>query len=322
MIKKILKIVFFSIVAAGCSSNNSRPDWVDMPYQNYNQKHYLTAVGQGDNKEQASSRALANMAKFFVVNIADNSSDLSQASIAKTAYETSNQISRHIKTQTKCSLEGVEIEQSWLSPSKEYFALAVLDKKVAVLRLTQAIKSADQTTQKLLVYSSTQAPNIIKKLQALSKAQVEQSKREGLNQQLLLISENNIKPQISSSEIAAQIRGELAFLKVSAQAQNEQAQHFLQSAISELGITINQDSKLQLKAELDTFAPFEQQGWHWQRGSFQLSLLNETQTISQKRWEFKISAQQPKLLATRLQDQLEANVADYLFELLTLDLEI
>ena len=75
----IVAILVLSFVLASCSSN--QPDWLDKPTEQYPQQHYLSAVGEADDRNTADDRALANLAKIFEVAIKDNSLDFSQAQV-------------------------------------------------------------------------------------------------------------------------------------------------------------------------------------------------------------------------------------------------
>ena len=57
--------------------------------------------------------------------------------------------------------------------------------------------------------------------------------------------------------------------------------------------------------------------WYWLRGSYELTITENGQVISRKRWPIKVSAKQKELLAPRLQDKVNSRMNEYLQQLIS-----
>ena len=312
-----------TLTLGACSSNddNEQPSWVDKPESKYSSQQYLTAVGYAGTRDVAENSALANLAKIFTVDIAANSKDFSKAITSNSdqgfAVENSQEISRSVVTSTDLELEGAIIKETWVSPLGEHYALAILEKQRAARTLTEKVRNADKNTAQLLDYSRNTAPNVVLALHSLRQARSEQIKREIANQQLVQVANNGIVNSTSSKEIETLIKNSLAQLKVATSAESDKSNDILQSALGQLGIPHATSSNLVLQAKLDTIDPVFKEQWYWLRGSYDLSLVDNGTVITSKRWPIKISAREEQLLQPRLQDEVSANLTDYLIELLS-----
>lgn len=318
----LLLTVFFY----GCSStDNVPPAWITNAESQYPASQYITAVGEASTKENASNLALVNLAKIFSVDIKSTSSDLTQAisqqSDAGSFVESTQKISRSIVTKTDIELQGAMIKETWQQPQKNnnghYFALALLNKNLAAKRLILAIRSADQDTANLLAYSANKAPNLVLALHALRNARDVQIKRELDHQQLLIVTDKGIINKIGVKDIEAMMRDALATLKIASVAESSSSKALLQSGLGEIGIQSVKDSNLILKANLELLDPANIQGWYWLRGSYELSISDGDNVISQKRWTVKISAKDEEMLMPRMKDHINKKVSGYLIELLS-----
>jgi len=311
------------VILTGCAGSSpqeravsERPDWVDNSQSKYPSDYYLTAVGEGINRDRASKNAIANLVQIFSVNIRAETKTLSKAvkeeSVLGVTLESTTSLQSNLETETEQTIEGVEIKESWLSPTGEYYALAVLQKRNAAQNLMESIIELDKKAQELVNYSQQTAPNSILALNALRSSRDLQVTREMANLQLKYISGSGILNDLSRQDIEQLIRQRLATLKVSVSSDNKNA---LQAALSGLGVTVVDQSSLQISSVVDINEPIFLNNWYWLRGSYQLTIYEEGQVISRKRWPIKVSSQQKQLLAPRLQDKLSGNMAQYLQQL-------
>jgi len=311
------------VILTGCAGTSpqerafsERPGWVDSSQSKYPSDDYLTAVGEGINRDRASKNAIANLVQIFSVNIRAETKTLSKAvkeeSVLGVTLESTSSLQSNIETETEQTIAGVEIKESWLSPTGEYYALAVLQKRNAAQNLMESIIELDKKTQELINYSQQEAPNAILSLNALRTSRDLQVTREMANLQLKYISGSGILNDLSRQDIEQLIRHRLATLKVSVNSDDKNA---LQAELSGLGVTVVDQSSVQISSLVDINEPIFLNNWYWLRGSYQLTVVEDGQVISRKRWPVKVSSQQKQLLVPRLQDKLSGNMAQYLQQL-------
>lgn len=298
-----------------------RPDWIDHAQETYPSNDYLTAVGQASDRTIAGKNAIANLVEIFSVRVRAETITLTEAMKQESALgvtmESSTTLQRNIETESDQAIEGVEIKQTWLSPTGEYYALAVLQRRSAAQNLTESIMALDTETAELIDYCINTAPNSILAVNALRSARDQQMTRKMANLQLKYISGSGIPEDISSQKIEQLIRQKLASLEISVDADKQRQQKSLEAGLSKLGVKVVAQSSLQISADIDVTDPDFINDWYWLRGSYELMLSENGQAISRKRWPIKVSAKQMDLLMPRLQDKLNANMTNYLQQLVS-----
>lgn len=319
MKKRIVAVLGACLVLAACSSK--QPGWVDQPAGEYSQQDYLSAVGEADNRSAADERALANLAKIFEVAISDVSLDFSLARTSRDQTgSTANNIqaaSRYVTTETRQVLEGAQVMESWQTEDGRTYSLAVLEKAPAARRFRNEVRSADRKIEDLVAYASQQAPNPVAALAALEQARKLETRRSYLNRNLAVVSGKGIKAAHDQSSLESLLRDALATLHFRAVADSPEIRQNLEDAISALGITLDKNAQYRVTATLDTEPVKQQQGWYWLRGSTQLSLVFQGETLAQKRWPLKASALDPGMVEQRAKDKLDEQMTAYLYELIT-----
>jgi len=316
---RIITTLLLGLVLTACSSK--QPDWVDNPGEEFPQKHYLSAVGEADNRSTADDRALANLAKIFEVAISDRSLDFSQARVS--ADQSGNTVSnvqtasRYVTTEARQILEGAQLVESWQGEDGKTYSLAVLEKAPATRRLREAVRGADRQIADRVNYASQQAPNAVVALAALEQARKIETERSNLNRNLAVVSGKGIKAPHDQASLEKMLRNALATLHFDAEADSPELQQTLEAAIGRLGITLDGNAPYRLFATLDTEPVQLKQGWYWLRGSTQLNLQYQGETLAKKRWPLKVSAVEQGMVEQRAKDKLSEQMADYLYELIT-----
>ena len=315
----IITTILLGLVLTACSSK--QPDWVDTPTEQYPQKRYLSAVGEADSRSAADNRALANLAKIFEVAISDRSLDFSQSRVS--ADQSGSTISnvqsagRFVTTEARQILEGAQLVESWQGEAGRTYSLAVLEKAPATRRLREAVRGADRQIADRVNYASNLAPNPVVALAALEQARKIETERSNLNRNLAVVSGKGIKAPHDQASLEKMLRNALATLHFDAEADSPQLQQKLESAIAALGITLDSKAPYRLMASLDTEPVQLKQGWYWLRGSTQLSLDYQGETLAEKRWPLKVSAVDKGMVEQRAKDKLSEQMADYVYELIT-----
>lgn len=315
-----------AILMSACSSTPERPAWLDGADVNYPENVYLSASGQAKSASVADNRALANLAKIFEVSIADESIDFSEASISQsnasgsTIRQVDNKqtLSRFVNTQAQQVLQGTRIIERWQDPvSGQQSSLAVMKKAPAAALFMQSIRAADEQTSAAVKYAEQQAPNPLIALSSLESARQRQITRLNDNNNLRVVTGNDINVEYSVETLTKMIKSRLAALSFSTLATDDQALLSLQGGASEVGVQLKDDSQYKLVLTLDKGAVEQRQAWYWLRGNIVLNVMDGNSSISNKRWPFKISAQSEQLLEQRLATKLSTELPGYVYQVLT-----
>ena len=329
MIKRIFSTSLISaaaILLSACSSTPERPTWLDGADVHYPANVYLTASGEAKTSSVADNRALANLAKIFAVSIADESIDFSEASISQsnasgsTIRQVDNKqtLSRFVNTQAQQVLQGTGIVERWQDPvSGQQSSLAMMKKAPAAALFMQSIRAADEQTRAAVKYAEQQAPNPLIALSALESARERQITRLNDNNNLRVVTGNDINVAYSVETLTQMIKTRLAALSFATSASDEQALLALQSGAAEVGVQLKDDSQYKLVLTLDKGAVEQRQAWYWLRGNVVLTVMDGHSSIANQRWPFKISAQSEQLLEQRLAVKLSADLPGYVYQVLT-----
>lgn len=332
MINKLFSssvIAATAILLSACSSTPEAPAWLDGADVNYPTNVYLTASGQAQSSSVADNRALANLAKIFEVSIADASIDFSEASISQSnasgstvrQVENKQTLSRFVNTQAQQVLQGTSIVERWQDPvTGQQSSLAVMKKAPAAALFMQSIRAADEQTNAAVKYAEQQAPNPLIALSALESARERQITRLNDNNNLRVVTGNDVNVLYSVETLTQMIKTRLAALAFATSATDEQALLSLQSGAAEVGVQLQDDSQYQLVLTLNKGAVEQRQAWYWLQGNVVLNVMDGDKSIANKRWPFKISAQSEQLLEQRLAVKLNAALPDYVYQVLTPEL--
>ena len=322
--KKLPGICLILLLISGCSSQPERPQWVNQPHDQYPDGMYLSAVGSADNQQVAGDRARANIAKVFEVSVQESSQDFSSATAVTTqgqqTTENKQSIVREINLETDKVLQGAKLVEYWQSEQGRYYALAVLAKQPAANGFTQAILRSDREVIDLLEYARVKANNPLVALKALERAKAVQIKRDENNRSLMIVNEGQgVKGNVDSAFIDKLTRDALASLQIQVDAESESIKAEMQQALSKLGVQIVEQSNLMFYGSLDLAPVSFKQGWYWQRGSYELVFKDGDTVLTKRRYPVKISAQESAMVEQRLRDELNQNLPQHLFELLSTD---
>jgi len=325
-INSIYTLLIALLLISGCSSSSEdkakqRPSWIDHASQAYPDNIYLSAVGQGSNRERATKKALSNLVEVFSVNVKAETKTLIEGVKTESALgvslESSSTIQRNIETETEQAIQGAEIKETWLSPTGEYYALAVLHRISVSQNLTELIVALDQETVELIDYSINSAPNSILSINALRTARDKQVTRKMADVQLKHLSGSGVPNQLSTEKVELLIKQKLAAIDISVDAQTASQKTAIQAAVSRLGVNLVDQSSLEISGSTELTAPSYIDSWYWLRGSYLLTIKEQGQVISAKRWPIKVSAKQKELLMPRLNDKLESRINEYLQSLIS-----
>jgi hypothetical protein len=311
-----------ALVLAACSNQPSRPPWIDQPSVDFPEASHLTAVGSADDQQTSADRAIANLAKIFEVAVQEASKDFSRAFVvadeAGRRVENEQAVSRHISVQVDKLLRGSKVVEHWQSESGRHYSLAVLDKAPAAAAFRKRIHGADREINNLLRYATVDATNPLLALRALNQAAQLQRQRDEDERSLMIVSNGQgMNSEHDAAGIAQLIREGLASLSVQIEAPDEMIRGELQQALARLGVHTVEHSNLLLQGTLDLAPINVKQGWHWQRGSYQLVFKDADNVLAKQRYPLKVSAQESHMVALRLKDTLNRSLAQHVYQMLS-----
>lgn len=189
-----MRIAVYIAVLFWCNASllAQQPDWISGKSREYPGEFYLVGVGSGDTRQDAESRARAKIAEVFSVNIkaniSVNKSETLRNSGGKTTAESRELTRSRIDLGLKKTLEGTEIAEVWQNPKDAtYYALAVLDREKAAVKMSERIRELDNEVLRLKGEVDTVAGKIARlRLLLLMKSLM--TDRRGTNSDLRIVS--------------------------------------------------------------------------------------------------------------------------------------
>lgn len=304
---------------------NRTPDWLDSQSKQYPAALYLTGQGEADNLNDAKDRARADLAKQFEVAIEEHSQQQQQYN-KQTQGEQSTEsltqsVNRQLSTQTTRTVQGIEIADNWQDPgSHRYYALAVLSRNKARQQYEQQITALDtQTRQKLKQADSENDP--LRKA-ALVQAGIDaQLQRLGVQSALQVVDASG-RGKPATISLAELIRtrdtliGKITITPVALGTLAEKLDTILSGNTANAGFQIStQNAVYSLVADIKLDPPFKQDGWHWLRGTLELTLVDRNNNdIGVKRWPLKAASITAEQTEQRLLSDVDKILKDELRE--------
>ncbi len=313
-------VIIFSL--SGCFSFGGAPTWVDGESKQFKKSQYLTATGSADDVEDAKSRALANLARIFEVQIDDSSRDETEA-WQKTDRSgkdeavlggTSQLTVRYIESFTSKALEGAEIVEQWQdTDTGQHYALAAVSRPQLKAKFIQDIQRMDNYIAARLANARATAEPF-KAAQYLYLARLSQYDRDAVQRDLQVIdlSGVGVKPRWTTEQLDVQIDKALGKMQVAGKVLQDPVGNLdqsLQSGIAAAGMKYRASAApYRLEAKLDAKDLGQRDGWYWYRGALEVTLLDNRQgkprVLASQRWPVKTSAVEKSQAAVRMQDEV------------------
>lgn len=151
---KILKSVLLGLVvgAMACAHTPEnaiaqKPDWVSGDSVKYSRKNFLSAVGEGDTRQEAENQARLGVARFFETKIQsevkEDSNYRGSSGTGKSDYQLDKTYSSQTKMVTDQILSGVEITEYFRDQVGRHYALAALNRMNALGSLKDKTDALD-----------------------------------------------------------------------------------------------------------------------------------------------------------------------------------
>jgi len=295
-----LYALLFSLLSGCASKPPATPDWIAGDSAKYQSAQYLIGRGLAATQEEAKDRARADLSKIFQVAVATESEDVQKFKIDSAGpgqYE--SQASRRITTSTNQIISGIQIPELWQDPAtRSYHALAVLPRLQTATSLRQQISQLDEATANHIEQSRKNS-DLFLKIASASQAVESQQEREALQKSLQVVDPagRGVESQWSSAKLNSDLDMLLKRVRIASQVVPGSTlglAQVLEGAMANAGFMIesgqNSDFVLQARMELTDLG--FQEGWYWQRGTLDVTLL-ETATgrvRGTRRWTVKSNA--------------------------------
>lgn len=304
--------------AAGGDKKDARPGWVDGVSEQYPRNAYLTGVGIADQLGNARDRARSEVAKIFRVAVNERSSDSRSFTQSGSVSNFEQEIQRDLVTRTEQVLEGVQIADTWEDGTGRIYALAILDRARAAMRLRTDINGLDRAASAMMQRARASSDPFLKAKLALDIVE-NQRRRAALQSMLQAVDSTGrgIPPQWSVAELEADLQTTLA--RIELRAEGEQPwQDMLAGTLSDTGFTVVESGPFATRLSVDIVELPKRGQWFWRRAVAVLDITRGEESLGQHRWEFKESATDVgtvdfrlrEAVAKKLDEEVRAAVLD------------
>ncbi len=246
---KTLMIALVVLLTTGLASAQT-PDWVTGKSGQYPDQLYITGVGSGDSRQEAENRARAQIAEVFKVQL--------NARFTNNKTETLNgsngNVNGHSVDVTRSSvnvglvktLEGSEIADVWQNPTDmEFFALAVLNRRKASVRIADQISTLDTELVEVGAQIDTAKSKLVK-LRLLASRKNIAVKRRDLNSDYSILSSTGqglklpgVSAEKANNDLVKFCRTEISFSLSSKGPGSESAAQVVSDNLTSQGFAIN-----------------------------------------------------------------------------------
>ncbi len=286
--KTILVAVF--VIASVGFVNAQTPEWVTGKSSTYPDDQYITGVGSGDTRQEAENQARAHIAEVFRVQLnarfSTNKTETLNGSGSNVSGKTVDITSSSVNVGLTKTLEGTEIADVWQDPNDmEYYALAVLDRGKAAVRITDQISALDTELVEVGNEIDT-AGTKLGKLRLLVSRKDLALKRQDLNSDYSVLSSSGQAlplPGISADEATTDLlrfcQNEIRFGLDSKGPRSESPAQVVSDNLTSQGLVIatgdtaSPDFTLKVVTRLDpSKTPVD--GWYYCRWDIELSIVD------------------------------------------------
>jgi hypothetical protein len=306
------------LLLSGCASQpkTNQPDWIAGDSASYKSTQYLLGRGQAATQEDAKDRARADLAKIFQVAVVASSEDVQQfKSAGADAGQYASQTSRSISTRTEQIISGIQIPELWQDPtSKTFHALALLPRLQTAATLRQQIGQLDDATSNHIAQSRNNS-DLFLQIAAANRALESQRERDALQKSLQVvdITGRGVEVHWNTAKLKTDLDALLKRVRIASRVTPDStpgSAEIVAGALAQAGFMIetgqSPDFILQARMNLDDKGMRE--GWYWQRGSLELTLIEAAngRVRGTKRWDIKASATDRENSIRRALDQADA----------------
>lgn len=271
------------------------PDWVTGKSSQYPDELYITGVGSGDSRQEAENQARAQIAEVFRVQLnarfTNNKTETLDGSGGNVNGQSVDITRSLVNVGLVKTLEGSEIADVWQDPTDmEYYALAVLDRQKASVRIADQISALDT----VLVEVGAQIDTVqskLGKLRLLASRKDIAVKRQDLNSDYSILSSSGqglplpgISAEEANSDLVKFCQNEISFSLHSKGPGSGSAKQVLSDGLTSMGFVINNsgstepDFRIDIVSNLDpSDTPID--GWYFCRWNVEVRVTSNENGI-------------------------------------------
>ncbi len=326
MIMRSVSLLLLLGLLTACASMDqgpdAPPDWVVGKSSQFPASQYLLGRGQAAQRDVATDRARADLAKNIEVQVEAQSRDTVSArrrtENGKVAGETfSESASRDIVTRTRQVLRGARVSDAWQDPrSGDFHVLVTLNRAQAARRLRDEISLLDDRTR-AAIERARQVDDLLQKIAAAQRAVDAQRQRNDLQRVLRVVAlgGQGVPPRWKLADLEAELLDLQSRLKIRVQADDGALASVVAAGLTAAGFMTGSEEEAlyTLQARFSAGPVERREGWYWLRGNLVLTLVDRGDNIrGEASWPLKVSAQERGLLPQRLMQLIDRTLEDEL----------
>jgi len=322
---RLMLLILLGLLTACASTDqgpDSQPDWVSGKSSQFPNSQYLLGRGQAAQRDAATDRARADLAKNIEVQVVAQSRDTvsaqRQTQGGKVAEESfSEAASRDIVTRTRQVIRGARVSDAWQDPqSGDFHVLVTLNRAQAARRLRDEISLLDDRTR-TAIERARQTDDLLQKIAAAQRAVDAQLQRNELQRVLRVVglSGQGVPPKWSQADLQAELLDLQSRLKIRVQADDGALASVVAGGLTAAGFMTGSEEEAlyTLRADFASGPVERREGWYWLRGNLELKLVDRGDNIrGTVSWPLKVSAQEKALLQQRLMQLIDRTLEDEL----------
>jgi len=196
--KKVFVLFIVLLLSISCAvqaktkkNKNEKPVWLENPEKVYSPQLYLTAIGEGDSRQDAQNNAVANLSRIFESKIkADVTTTQRYRELTKnkkTSVEDEMNISKQVNVKSAQTLYNIKFADSYTDNLGRTYILAYLNRTETADIYTEKI-NANAKKIRYFIDLSDKTDDVLKKYAALNAASSIALVNKTLLEQLNIIS--------------------------------------------------------------------------------------------------------------------------------------
>ena len=321
---RLMLLIVLGLLTACASTDqgpDSQPDWISGKSSQFPSSQYLVGRGQAAQRDAATDRARADLAKNIEVQVVAQSRDTVSAQRQTQGGEVvetfSEAAGRDIVTTTRQVIRGARVSDTWQDPqSGDIHVLVTLNRAQAARRLRDEISLLDDRAR-AAIERARQVDDLLQKIAAAQRAVDAQLQRNELQRVLRVVglSGQGVAPKWSLADLQAELLDLQSRLKIRVQADDGALASVVAGGLTAAGFMTGSEEEAlyTLQARFSAGPASRREGWYWLRGNLELKLVDRGDNVrGTASWPLKVSAQEKALLQQRLMQLIDRTLEDEL----------
>jgi len=318
----VSRLVFAVVIVAtgALQAAERKPDWIGRESGRWPREMYITGVGSGDERAVAEDRARADLARVFSAHVSSTliatASEESVRTDRGDAHTEQIAVVDETRSVTDKVLEGVEIADVWQdSSSRQVYALAILDRQQAAVRLDGKLEEMGQRARPLRGRLGS-ADKAIAFNAALQLLKLENDRRS-LENELRIVLPSREQSRSSPEDGARELLSRMSVRLTVTGDERGIVRAGLTNALGKVGLSVAATAEPDLVGEVNVVRESLglRDGWYWSRASAALVLRDSTssrallQLTETARGASHAEAEAGRRVLDKLSERLRGSVA-------------